>query len=110
MIQDPSKGGEAGESTEVAVRVRFDEDKDFEPPQGSLEIIEVSAAEGAYKISTSSAPDQRELEETPHPTSTLCGRLSSTCCVCEAPAPGSTCGLVLFARSAHTAVRGEKHA
>ena len=43
LIQDPTKGGEAGESTEVAVRVRFDEDKDFEPPQGSLEIIEVTA-------------------------------------------------------------------
>ena len=48
--QDPTKGGEAGESTEVAVRVRFDEDKDFEPPQGSLEIIEVStrSRSGAY--------------------------------------------------------------
>ena len=39
--QDPAKGGEAGETTEVAVRVKFFEDKDFEPPQGSLEIIEV---------------------------------------------------------------------
>ncbi|CAM9193316.1 unnamed protein product [Scytosiphon promiscuus] len=39
-LKDPTLGGEAGESTEVAVRVRFDEDKDFEPPQGSLEVIE----------------------------------------------------------------------
>lgn len=36
-------GGDAGEVTEVAVRVSFDEDTDFEPPQGSLEVIEVSA-------------------------------------------------------------------
>ncbi|CAM9122481.1 unnamed protein product [Pylaiella littoralis] len=39
-LKDPAKGGEAGESTEVAVRVRFDEEQGFEPPQGSLEIIE----------------------------------------------------------------------
>lgn len=40
-IQDPTLGGDTGETTEVAVRVRFDEDRDFEPPQGRLEVIEV---------------------------------------------------------------------
>lgn len=40
--QDPTLGGDAGEATEVAVRVRFSEDRNFEPPQGSLEVIEVS--------------------------------------------------------------------
>ncbi|CAM9173402.1 unnamed protein product [Ectocarpus sp. 6 AP-2014] len=39
-LKDPTLGGEAGDTTEVAVRVRFDEERDFEPPQGSLEVIE----------------------------------------------------------------------
>ncbi|CAM9498778.1 unnamed protein product, partial [Laminaria digitata] len=39
-LKDPTLGGDAGEATEVAVRVRFSEDRNFEPPQGSLEVIE----------------------------------------------------------------------
>ena len=46
-VQDPKLGGDAGEATEVAVRVRFSEDRNFEPPQGSLEVIEVGATSKA---------------------------------------------------------------
>lgn len=57
-IQDPAKGGEAGESTEVAVRVRFDEEQGFEPPQGSLEIIEVrNRDERMLRVSPSARSD-----------------------------------------------------
>lgn len=42
--QDPTLEEGKGEVTEVAVRVRFDEDVNFEPPQGSLEVIEVIGA------------------------------------------------------------------
>lgn len=42
-IQDPALKGDTGEVTDIAVRVRFNEDSGFEPPQGSLDVIEVSA-------------------------------------------------------------------
>ena len=49
-VQDPALGGGAGETTEVAVRVRFSEDRNFEPPQGSLEVIEVGRQQSSRAL------------------------------------------------------------
>lgn len=76
-MQDPTLGGDAGETTEVAVRVRFSEDKNFEPPQGSLEVIEVSTSKTSAPYPN--LPDRYAQSFNAPTTLSAAGRLLYVC-------------------------------
>ncbi|CAN0224731.1 unnamed protein product, partial [Discosporangium mesarthrocarpum] len=60
-LRDPARNGEAGEVTEVAVRVRFVDERDYEPPQGFLEDNPSIPKQGkTARWTLSEAPDERK--------------------------------------------------